>query len=234
MTAACLAFAMGAALLQWQPVLPGAVWALSVPFLGFVAWKKPQCTVIFTFVLGFLWAALLAHLRMADWLAPELEGRDLQVLGVVASLPATTERGQRFELDVESAEIQGEMRGEMRLPKKLLISWYRGGAQQEEGSAAAERAVHPGERWLFTVRLRRPHGSVNPHGFDYEGWLLERGIGATGYVRQRGGQKLLGVRNSPMDFVERAREAVRNRFLAVLGPTPAAGILIALAVGEQR
>src|SRR4051812_24470738 len=226
MTAACLAFAMGAALLQWQPVLPGPVWVLSVPFLGFIAWKKPQCTGIFTFVLGFLWAALLAHLRMADWLAPELEGRDLQVVGVVASLPATTERGQRFELDVESAEV--------KLPKKLLVSWYRGGGQQEEGSAAAERAVHPGERWLLTVRVRRPHGSVNPHGFDYEAWLLERGLGATGYIRQRGGQKLLGVRSSPMDFVERARESVRNRFLAVLGPTPAAGILTALAVGEQR
>ena len=37
--------------------------------------------------------------------------------------------------------------------------------------------VHPGERWRFTVRLRRPHGHVNPHGFDYEAWLLERGIG---------------------------------------------------------
>jgi competence protein ComEC len=28
-----------------------------------------------------------------------------------------------------------------------------------------------GERWRFVVRLKRPHGNVNPQGFDYEGWL---------------------------------------------------------------
>ena len=43
-------------------------------------------------------------------------------------------------------------------------------------AAVLASAVHPGERWAFTVRLRRPHGLVNPHGFDYEAWLLERGL----------------------------------------------------------
>src|SRR4051812_11352263 len=225
MTPACLAFALGAALLQWQPVLPG-LWALGLlPFSAALAFFKPRLAFVFTFALGFLWAALLAHYRMADWLAPELEGRDLQVVGVVAGLPATGERSVRFELDVES--------GEARLPKKLLLSWYRS-PLHEEAPAVLAGALHPGERWLFTVRLRRPHGNVNPHGFDYEAWLLERGIGATGYVRNRGGQKLLGFRNSPLDLIEKAREAVRDRFLATLGPTPAAGILAALAVGDQR
>src|SRR5512132_1717516 len=87
---------------------------------------------------------------------------------------------------------------------------------------------------MFTVRLRRPHGNLNPNGFDYEAWLLERGIGATGYVRQRGAPEKLGERGSLMDAVEKARESVRDRFLAVLGPTPAAGVLAALAVGDQH
>jgi len=94
--------------------------------------------------------------------------------------------------------------------------------------------VHPGERWLFTVRLRRPHGHANPFGFDYEAWLLERGVGATGYVRQKGERKRVGARNGLMDHVEKAREAVRDRFQAQLGATPAGGILAALAVGDQR
>src|SRR2546422_775248 len=84
-------------------------------------------------------------------------------------------------------------------------AWYRS-AWQEEQPAVLSGAVHPGERWLFTVRLRRPHGNLNPHGFDYEAWLLERGIGATGYVRQRSGPKRLGSRNSFLDRVEQARE----------------------------
>jgi competence protein ComEC len=224
-TLAALAWAVGAALLQWQPALPPAWWALSLPVLGLLAFRKPRTVFVFTFALGFLWAALLAHYRMADWLAPELEGRDLQVVGVVAGLPATGERSVRFELDVESSDV--------RMPKKLLLSWYRS-PLHEEAPAVLAGALHPGERWLFTVRLRRPHGNVNPQGFDYEAWLLERGIGATGYVRNRGGQKLLGFRNSPSDWIERAREAVRDRFLSTLGATPAAGILAALAVGDQR
>src|SRR5690242_13838985 len=149
---------------------------------------------------------------MDERLPPALEGRDLAVVGVVASLPAASERGVRFDFDVESAEAP--------LPGRILLAWY---------DAAAE--VHPGERWSFTVRLRRPHGGVNPHGFDYEAWLLERGIGATGYVREA---RILGFRNNISDLVERLRERVRDRFLAVLGPSPAQGILAALAVGDQR
>src|SRR5207247_1368736 len=148
-------------------------------------------------------AAACAHWRMADWLSPELEGRDLQVVGVVAGLPALGERSVRFEFDVESAG--------QKLPSRIQLSWYRGSAYEDQPALLAGM-VHPGERWRFTVRLRRPHGTVNPHGFDYAAWLLERGIGATGYVRSRGEQLRLGERNSFMDWIEKAREAVRDRF----------------------
>jgi hypothetical protein len=126
---------------------------------------------------GFLWAAGFAQLRMAERLAPELEGRDLEIVGVVAGLPAIGERGVRFEFEVESADA--------KLPQKILLSWYRSALAPGADSLPAllEGGIHAGERWRFTVRLRRPHGNLNPHGFDYEAWLIERGIGATGYVR---------------------------------------------------
>ena len=227
MTLAALAFAAGAAALQSQAGLPPLAWALGLAPLGLASFKWRKSAFLFTFALGFMWAALLAHYRMGDRLAPQLEGRDLDVVGVVSSLPALGERGVRFELDIESAA------GAERLPQKVLISWYRS-ALYEDDPALLSGAVHPGERWLFTVRLRQPHGNVNPNGFDYEAWLLERGIGATGYVRQRGEQKRIGSRNSFFDRIEQAREAVRDRFLQHLGATPAAGVLAALAVGDQR
>jgi len=227
MTLAAVAFAAGAAFLQLQAVLPAVGWIfLIAPLAGLLGWKR-QFAIPACFALGFLWAAAWAHWRMADRLAPELEGRDIAVVGVVASLPATGERSLRFEFDVESVP------GGEKLPRKLLVSWYRA-AVAEESPALLASSVHPGERWLFTVRLRRPHGLVNPHGFDYEAWLLERGVGATGYVRSKGEQRKLGDRGSFSDAIERARESVRDRFLAALGPTPAAGILAALAVGDQR
>jgi competence protein ComEC len=227
MSFALLAFAAGVILLQQQAALPPLAWSWMLLPVAVLALRFRILTLAAAMGAGFLWAAWLADARIADWLAPQLEGRDLEVVGVVSSLPALGERSVRFELDVESAT-----RGE-RLPRKLLLSWYRSPSPEEQPAILAG-AVHPGERWLFTVRLRRPHGYVNPNGFDYEGWLLERGIGATGYVRQRGEQRRLGYRNSFLDRVEQAREAVRERFQATLGATPAAGILAALAVGDQR
>src|SRR5512134_484396 len=225
MTGAALAFAAGVLLLQQQAALPHALWLAFLPVCGLLAARRRFLLLPAAFAVGFLWAAGYAHLRLADRLVPELEGKDLEVVGVVASLPAATERGLRFEFDLESAAPG--------LPRRVLLSWYRS-PFAEESSAPLEGAVHPGERWLLTVRLRQPHGQLNPHGFDYEAWLTERGIGATGYVRGRGVQRLLGRRDSLADRIESAREAVRDRFQRVLGETPSAGILAALAVGDQR
>jgi competence protein ComEC len=225
MTGAALSFAAGALLLQQQATLPHATWLLAAPACAAAAWRWRALTLPAAFAIGFLWAAACAQLRLAERLAPQLEGRDLEVVGVVASLPAATDRGLRFRFDLESAAPG--------LPRRALLSWFRSPAQ-EDGAAPLESTLRPGERWHFTVRLRQPHGHLNPHGFDYEGWLTERGIGATGYVRGRGAQRLLGRRDSIADRIEQAREAVRDRFRAVLGETPSAGILAALAVGEQR
>jgi competence protein ComEC len=215
MTGVALAFAAGVLLLQQQAALPAPAWLALAPLCAALgAWRKALALPA-ALAVGFLWAAGFAHLRLADRLAPSLEGRDLEVVGVIAGLPARSERGWRFAFEPESPDI--------RLPRRLLLSWY-----------GALEALHPGERWRLTVRLKRPHGHLNPHGFDYEAWLTERGVGATGYVRAERAARRLGRRALPSDHIARLREAVRERFRAVLGETPAAGILIALAVGEQR
>src|SRR4051794_38910510 len=104
MTLAAFAFAAGAALLQWQAALPSPAWWLILPPLVLLAYWKRKLIPVSTFAFGFLWAALLAHSRMSAWLPAELEGRDLQVVGVVSSLPAVSERGVRFEFDLETME----------------------------------------------------------------------------------------------------------------------------------
>jgi competence protein ComEC len=238
MSAALLAFAAGVLLLQQQGALPAPALLAAAPLAALgaalslaAAARGGGARSVWTAAslgcaaaCGFLWAGLLAQQRIAERLAPALEGRDLALTGVVAGLPALGERGARFAFDVEQPS---------GLPRHVLLGWYRDAAA--EGSP-----VHPGERWRFTVRLRRPHGSLNPYGFDYEGWLIERDIGATGYVRaggrrgQRGEPLRLGARNSFADRIEQAREAVRARFERVLGARPATGILVALAVGDQH
>jgi competence protein ComEC len=232
MRLAAPAFALGVWLLQWQPALPGAGWLAAVAAsacaaLG-AAWLSRRFSaaaaalIVAAFAaLGFSWAAALAQWRLSDRLDAALEGRDVEVTGVVASLPQSSERAQRFDFDVETPE-----RG---VPRHITLSLYDAPAH---GDAVR---VHAGERWRFSVRLRRPHGTANPHGFDYEAWLLERGIRATGYVRpKRAHGRLAELVPEPGYRIERLREAAREKIRAALPDRPFAGILIALAIGDQR
>ena len=175
--------------------------------------------------LGFVWAAGFAQLRLADELPKAIEGSDIELSGVVSGLPQALERGVRFEFDVEQA-LSG-------VPPHISLAWYRSPDAAEE-DASPLIPVRAGERWRFTVRLKRPHGNFNPHGFDYEAWLFERGIRATGYVRPHSAERLEAQVWRPAYAVEMLRETIRDRFRTALPDAPYAGILIALAIGDQQ
>ena len=239
MVLAIIAFAAGVWLLQQQPVLPPLVWAWWL-VAGTAALAALCCKgntrrflrrglmLSLAFGCGFAWAAWFAHARMADALPAEWEGRDIRLVGVVATLPQIYERSVRFEFNVEQVQS-----ADAQVPQRIVLSWW--GAGGRDGFPAQLPEVHPGERWQFTVRLKRPHGLANPHGFDYEAWLLERGIRATGYVRPKGGhQRLEAHVRSPAYAVERIREQLRNRIQATLENAPAAGVIAALVMGDQR
>jgi competence protein ComEC len=176
---------------------------------------------------GFVYAALCAQARLADRLESRLEGVDLVLTGVVARLPQPFDRGVRFEFDVETA-----MPSDAVVPSRILLSWYNGLSREEYQEVMPLRA---GERWRFPVRLKRPHGNANPHGFDYEASLLESGIRATGSVRARGPlERLDALVMRPAYLLERLREAARERFWDALPEHRYAGVLLALAIGDQR
>lgn len=177
--------------------------------------------------LTFATTGLRAGLRLAEALPAALEGRDIEVVGVVASLPRRMSQGWRFEFEVASATLDGEPR---QLPSRLALSWYA-------SDASAVPDLRAGQRWRLTLRLKRPHGAANPHGFDYELYLFERGLRATGYVRQGRAahnephNKHLAERTGQP--VERARQAVRDAIQARVPAPREAGVLAALAVGDQ-
>ncbi len=240
--AALLAFAGGATLLQCWPELPAlrplvlvaaaaALAAALVARTAAGAAARRIATALFVlavFVAGFAYAAWRAETRLAEHLAPEWEGEDIAVVGVIDELPQVSARGTRFALAVERSETAGAV-----FPPRLSLAWYT--QWQKAGSVDAVPEIVAGERWRLVVRLKRPHGTVNPHGFDVEAWLLENGFGATGYVRADArNQRLDAFAARPQDYVQRAREHVRARIVAALSDAPYAGVIVALAIGEQR
>ena len=225
----------GVALLQQQAVLPSFVWAAALAPLLWLAWLTRKRRWIFAVVMavccvcaGFYYAAGRAQLRLNDALPAEWEGRDVLIVGVVAGLPQHYERSVRFAFDVERV-----MTPDATVPGKIVISWW--GSLAKDGLRGTLPDIKPGERWQLTVRLRRPHGSANPHGFDYEAWLFERGIRATGTVRIKSGNRRLEVMvHRPAYWIEAARERLRARILKSLPAADYAGVLAALAIGDQR
>src|SRR3989442_11755242 len=118
MSFAVLAFAAGVVLLQQQAALPSLAWAWALIPITALALRFRVACALLALSMGFMWAAACAQSRMADWLAPELEGRDLEVVGVVAGLPAGLERGGRFQVEGGAAGRGGH------LPPKLPPSLY--------------------------------------------------------------------------------------------------------------
>jgi competence protein ComEC len=185
--------------------------------------------------IGCLMAAGLITFAATGWrscaylhdaLDTQLEGRDLVLTGVVAAMTQRSEAGLRLRFEVESARA-GEQAVE--LPPQVLLGWYG-----NEGGQAPPPEVRPGERWQLAVRLKAPHGQVNPHGFDYELWLWEQGLQATGYVRA-------GPRDVPPRLlartwqhpVEQLRHRVREAIYTRVADPRLAGVLAALVVGDQ-
>ncbi len=187
---------------------------------------------------AFALVGLRACLFDAQRLDPALEGQDLQVVGVVRDLTHSNAMGLRFRLQVESAQRGAQP---VQLPPRMDLGWYSGLAPRGAGAELADwelqrqpQDLRPGQRWQFTLRIKAPHGSRNPNGFDYELWLWTQGVQATGYVRA-------GARSAAPVFlgdtwaypVAALRQQVRARILAQVADPQAAGLIAALVVGDQ-
>ena len=202
---------------SWTLVLPGVLLALAfVPPLRLPAWG----------MAGFLWALLLAP--PPAMLPGELEGVELRVEGWIASIPDSEWRNTRFEFAVDRATREGQpvpLAGQ-----RLRLAWWNDGKAGDH-AAAEHSALRVGDRWGFTVRLKRPHGLLNPGSFDYERYLYARGIVATGTIHTQPPPRLLArAERYPLD---RYRQRVVDSFERLLPGNPYVGILVALAVGEE-
>ena len=240
MRIAILGFLAGIFWLQQQPALPD-IWWWPVPgAMLLLAWLVRQASrrivrlgryvilAVACVALGVAWASWRAGVRLAEELPREWEARDVEMIGAIASLPQVTDRGTRFEFDVERIITPDAV-----IPGHLSLAWYSE-TNRKTDEVTLPPLLAPGERWHLTVRLRRPHGTMNPHGFDFVAWALELDIRATGYIRVKGvNEKLATAANGFMYQIDRMRMAIRDQMLAALADQPYRGVLIALAIGEQ-
>ncbi len=173
-------------------------------------------------LLGFVWCAARAQMRMDDWLDPILEGKTQAVQGVVDSLPQQVlgmggTEGWRFEFKLSPQTPQTPQTPPW--PSRVLLSCY--------GMPSTPQV---GERWSLQVKWRRPRGLMNPHGSDSALWLLSQNIPAVGSCSGKAQTRQSDGRPWSVDaWRQRFREAIQREVDDVRG----AGVLSALSLGDQ-
>lgn len=170
-------------------------------------------------LVGFCWHLAWARQHLEERLPEILEGRTLEVEGVVVGLPERSSIAQQFQFQILRSPSGF-------FPRKVILNYY------------GDATVLPGQNWRFAVRLNRPHGFANPGGFDYEGWLFQQGVNARGYVRDSASNELLTAFNAEdyrlsAIWIHRLRYTLRSRLEGLGGDAQYLGLLIALVLGDR-
>ncbi len=125
-----------------------------------------------------------------------------------------------FLLHPDDCDRPGSRNEDLKL-QRVLLSDYAG------------LQLEPGQHWRWRVRLNRPHGFANPGSSDYELRMMQRGIGARGYVRETPFNRLLGREGFSLSGMYRD---LRLSLLQTLSTATAqlehGGIMVALVMGE--
>ena len=215
------AYVAGLLALQLSPSLPSVAVCLalgSIPVAVFVVahWTGARCGALFGAVLcGLWWAAVSGALLLAQRPILPPRGEMTTLVVRIADFPQSREGGQRLLADVVEAPAGiGLSRG-----ARLRIADYGVG-----------RVYQPGEIWRLRLRLRAPHGLRNPGTFDYETWLFQQGIVATGSVREDAANTRLA---SAPPGLARVRAHLAERIGQALAGHPHTGMVRALALGDQ-
>lgn len=213
------AWCVGIVLLQQFASLPHWVWiaalaGAAVPLsFSSIVWRRLPGLCL----LGFCYAWCHAVWALEQRLPAVLEGRDLLIEGIIVSLPEQRGRYQQFALQPDTLLAGGAT---VAAVGTLRLRWY--------GAAPSLRG---GERWRLRVRLKRPHGLMNPAGFDYETWLFQQAYAATGYVRNGGVNQRLAP--APAFSLHGLRQKISDRIAGTLTGHANHGVVTALAVGQR-
>jgi len=212
-----LLFLLGIIILTQFRQLPSLTWVWLLPVFLWMLGKRGYWRWPAWLLCGFLWGLLRADFMLDNRLDRQFEGRLLQAEGRVVSLPEIHEDAIRFDFQVEHLRDQGGASHDSRLTVRL--NWYRPFQQ-----------LLPGEQWRLSVRLKRPYGFMDPGGIDYEGYLFQEGLGATGYVvnRERNDQ----LAHASLFNIHQLRYRIRAQLEHVLGDHPMRGLVAGLAIGD--
>ncbi len=193
--------------------------------------------LIFGLFVGLLLGLLNLHRQLDYQYSAHESNNDFRVLGTVSSVPKKDGRRSSFLFNIETF-IDGSMGAattnrnsghsnsnsnssngqSSRQPSTIRLSWY----------GYAGQSVRAGDRWQLTVRLKPPSSLGNPGGFNYERWLFQHRVHATGYVRDKPAAIRVGRQRFSLHAI---REAIALHITGLPNANEFAPLVQGLTVG---
>ncbi|MES2217037.1 MAG: DNA internalization-related competence protein ComEC/Rec2 [Pseudomonadota bacterium] len=215
-----IAFVIGIVFLQQFSALPSVILAYAVIlltiFLFFTArkyWSYLRLPV--AGLLGFAWALVYAQWHFQEKLLPEFEGKPLVITGYIHSIPMVETHGVGFLFLLTS--LAGH-------PAHGVIKLLWGDNTV---------VLHAGDKWQFTAKLKKPYGTMNPGGFDYEAYAFTNNIIANGYIANKEPTLLLSS-HWYHQTLNRIRQYFAEKISQNLPASETSPWITALAIGERH
>lgn len=181
-------------------------------------------------MVGFLYTAVAAQVRLSDVLSPGNVDRVSRVVLRIEGLPKLEPDRVSFEATVLQAHPAG-------VPRRVRVTWAASGWKSPYAAPVLADPPFPvvraGQVWQMALVLRPVHASQNPSAFDYERHLFAAGVRALGTVR--GAPHHLGDDgwSSLAIIAARVRHSVRQAMDPHLQGLRYGPVLRALAIGDQ-
>jgi len=209
-----VSFTLGCVLFLHLSIMPSTQWFWAI-IPACILLLLPHTRWLASLMLGAIWTLFYVNLIINDRLPSSLTGQDIVILGTIASVPEHQNRRIRFLFTPDKSSHK-------QLPDMLRLNWYQ----------PLPEHLNSGDRWQLTVRLKQPHGMMNPGSFDYESWLFQQGIGATGYVRSNPTNKFLAA--APFYSINVLRQKLATTIKVHLDDSKNLGLIQALVTGIRH
>lgn len=188
--------------------------------------------VLCIFLSGYCMTSIQLGSAIDRQIPTNIEGIDISIDAEVVGLPSVkppngTNRNVRFDARILVAHYSGRKYEGKKIDidglkgKQVRLSWRQN---------KSEPHVRAGQYWRFFVRLKRPRGLANPGGFDYQAWLIQQGMSATGYVRTQNNNALLAERSE--SFFDSLRQALDQQLFSYKS-SEMIGVMRALIIGDK-
>ncbi|MGB1263040.1 MAG: DNA internalization-related competence protein ComEC/Rec2 [Cognaticolwellia sp.] len=230
-----LTFIISAILSLFLPIVPDFSLLLAILLFSLLLIFIKNFRVVAIAIFACAWiltAASQYQSRLAhNNIAPEQLHKQVHLVqGTVANIVDNQSRASRFNFLV--SHWQGEKLSE---PFMLRLSW-------QAPKQGARQTLLQGQTWQLAVKVKPAHGLANIGGFNYQLWLLQKQIVATGYVKAdvlsqdqatAKSPKLLKKRNVLLNAQPTWRQNLYQKLTNLLTDKALGALIFALGFGER-